>query len=255
MHEPTGIESMNAEPVISLRGYGGEVRRHRHAFHQFVLPLRGRLDLDTHAGARCVDAARALLIPANEDHCFRAEGENRFAVVDVADDHPLCERAQREPAFAVSPALTHQLAQLESCADGGNLSPRFRHHWTALLFETVAAGGDPAADAASRRFDFAVARIRAGRVAGVADLASQVGLSVARVHALFRHHAGTTPGDFLLRARLDRGASMLAASDRPIADIALDCGFSEHSAFTRAFRRVYGTSPSAYRQRSRTASH
>jgi AraC-like DNA-binding protein len=255
MHEEAGFETMNTEPVISLRSYGGEARRHRHAFHQFVLPLRGRLDLDTHAGARRVDAATALLIPANEDHCFHAEGENRFAVVDVVEDHPLCERAQREPAFAVSPALTHQLAQLESCAAAGDLSPRFRHHWTALLFETLEVGGAAAADAASRRFAFAVARIRSGRVSDVADLASQLGLSVARVHALFRRHVGTTPGDFLLRARLDRGASMLVAGDRPIADIALDCGFSEHSAFTRAFRRVYGTSPSAYRQRARGVRH
>jgi len=245
---------MNSEPAISLRSYGGEVRHHRHAFHQFVLPLRGRLDLDTHAGARCVDAATALLIPANEDHCFRAEGDNRFAVVDVAEDHPLCERARREPALAVSPALTHQLAQLEWCAAAGELSPRFRHHWTALLLETLAGDGHPA-DAASRRFEFAVARIRAGRVVGVADLASQIGLSAARVHALFRRHAGTTPGDYLLRARLERGASMLATGDRPIADIALDCGFSEHSAFTRAFRRLRGTSPSAYRQRVRKTRH
>lgn len=255
MHDETGIELMNSEPVISLRSYGGEARHHRHGFHQFVLPLRGRLELDTHAGARCVDAATALLIPANEDHCFRAEGENRFAVVDVADDHPLCERAQKEPALVVSPALTHQLAQLESCAQMGTLSARFRHHWTALLFETLETGVAPAADSASRRFEFAVARIRSGRVADVADLASQVGLSVARVHALFRRHAGTTPGDYLLRARLERGAAMLAASDRPIADIALDCGFSEHSAFTRAFRRVRGTSPSGYRRRVRKWRH
>ncbi|MDZ7828894.1 MAG: AraC family transcriptional regulator [Halofilum sp. (in: g-proteobacteria)] len=251
MHDQTGIEVMNAEPVISLRSYGGEVCHHRHAFHQFVLPLRGRLELDTHAGARCVDAATALLIPANEDHCFRAAGDNRFAVVDVADDHPLCERAQREPAFAVSPALTHQLAQLEWCTANGGLSARFRHHWTALLFETLAGDGAPAADAASRRFEFALARIRTGRVNSVADLAAQAGLSVARVHALFRRHAGTTPGECLLRARLERGATMLATSDRPIADIALDCGFSEHSAFTRAFRRVYGMSPSGYRRRVR----
>jgi AraC-like DNA-binding protein len=53
----------------------------------------------------------------------------------------------------------------------------------------------------------------------------------------------------LSEIRLDRAKDRLAGSTEPIVEIALDVGFSEQSAFTRAFRRRFGESPAAYRRR------
>lgn len=243
---------MFMQPAISLRSYGDEVRRHRHAFHQFVLPLHGVLELDTPAGERPVDADTAVLIPAGMAHSFRARGDNRFAVVDVAGERPIPERVRNEPAFPVSAALRHQLALLESGAWSGTASSP-RYLWNALVFDALA--GEAGSAGGARRFTEAVACIRADASQSVTALATAVGVSAARLHALFRHHAGTTPGDCILQARLERGAAALAEGDRPITAIALDCGFSEHSAFTRAFSRVYGVSPSDYRRRYRSSRH
>lgn len=44
-------------------------------------------------------------------------------------------------------------------------------------------------------------------------------------------------------------ATRLLAADRSLNDIALQLGFSDHSNFSRAFRRWYGVSPSTYRGR------
>jgi AraC-like DNA-binding protein len=41
---------------------------------------------------------------------------------------------------------------------------------------------------------------------------------------------------------------LLLESDASIAEIALNCGFADHSAFTRAFRAVTSYSPSEYRR-------
>lgn len=241
------------QAAISLRSYGETVRRHRHDFNQFVLPLRGVLELDTPVGATPVDADTAVLIPAGMDHSFRAAGDNRFAVVDVGGDRPLPLRGRNEPSFGVSPALRHQLARLEtrSAGDGAMVSPRYL--WNALLFDSL----DPSAAAAAgaHRFAAAIDCIRADAAVTVTALARFVGVSTARLHTLFRQHAATTPGDCILQARLERGARALLDSHRPIADIALDCGFSEHSAFTRAFARVHGMSPAQYRQHHRASRH
>jgi transcriptional regulator GlxA family with amidase domain len=38
-------------------------------------------------------------------------------------------------------------------------------------------------------------------------------------------------------------------SRRPLANVALDTGFSDQAQFTKAFRRTYGIPPGAYRYR------
>jgi AraC family transcriptional regulator len=50
-----------------------------------------------------------------------------------------------------------------------------------------------------------------------------------------------------LSLRLERAIQLLE-HDQPVAHVAADCGFTDHSAFTRAFRRHVGLAPSEYRQ-------
>jgi AraC family transcriptional regulator len=58
-----------------------------------------------------------------------------------------------------------------------------------------------------------------------------------------------TPKQFTLRIRLDRAASELLTSNRSIIEIALAFGFENHETFSRAFRKRFQLSPSAYRKR------
>jgi AraC family transcriptional regulator len=58
----------------------------------------------------------------------------------------------------------------------------------------------------------------------------------------------------VLRTRLHRAAVQLARSDQPVAAIAFEAGFNDLSTFNRRFRRLLGSSPTAYRARAGTAS-
>ena len=57
-----------------------------------------------------------------------------------------------------------------------------------------------------------------------------------------------SPYRWLVERRIDQGKALLAASDLPIADIAVRTGFSDQAAFTRAFRRLVGDSPGRWRR-------
>lgn len=238
-------------PVIDLRSYGGEYRSHRHDHHQFVLPLHGRLELDTPVGARCVDSVTGILIPAGETHGFAARGGNRFVVVDVpaASDGRIFDRALREPSLPLPCGLHHHLALLAERAAGPPLSAAFRRQWTALLIGALAAPATARHTGESR-----VARATAWidgnlqRPLSVSGVAASVGLSPARLRALFQDELGCSPRAWIAAARLTRGAHLLACTDRPVADIALACGFGDQSAFTRAFVRGHGTSPARWRR-------
>ncbi len=83
-------------------------------------------------------------------------------------------------------------------------------------------------------------------------LAGWAGLSPFHAHRVFRAASGETLKQFTLRLRLDRAAAMLLATEHPVIEVALECGFHGHEAFSRAFRKRFGMTPSAYRARGFT---
>jgi transcriptional regulator GlxA family with amidase domain len=63
----------------------------------------------------------------------------------------------------------------------------------------------------------------------------------------FREQTGSTPLQWLLRARVRRAQYLLENSDHTVERIAQQAGFGSPTAFRERFRRVVGTSPQAYR--------
>lgn len=81
------------------------------------------------------------------------------------------------------------------------------------------------------------------------DLAKRTGMSVRQFNRRFREVFGTNPRTFLIKTRVQAACELLRTTDRPIAEIALEFGFCDQSAFTQHFRRHMGITPAAYRRR------
>jgi AraC-like DNA-binding protein len=88
-----------------------------------------------------------------------------------------------------------------------------------------------------------------------ASVAVQSGISVRYLHQLLEP-TGRTFSQHLLEQRLERARVELRKPDhrRKIADIAVDCGFSDISHFNRSFRRAFGDTPNGVRVRAARAS-
>jgi AraC family transcriptional regulator len=81
------------------------------------------------------------------------------------------------------------------------------------------------------------------------DMAESSDLSVAHFSQVFRNSTGDeTPHGFVLRIRVERAKELLRADSARVIDVALACGFKTQQHFARAFRHVYGVSPSEYRR-------
>lgn len=80
------------------------------------------------------------------------------------------------------------------------------------------------------------------------DVARRVGLSSFHFLRLFGKVVGTSPHQYLVRARLRRAAELLADPSLPITRIAYDVGFLDLSNFIRTFRRAAGVSPRTFRR-------
>jgi AraC-like DNA-binding protein len=81
------------------------------------------------------------------------------------------------------------------------------------------------------------------------ELASRAHLSRFHFDRLVAAAAGEPPAALRRRILLERAAYQLITSDQDVLDVALGAGYSSHEAFTRAFARAYGRSPSDWRRR------
>lgn len=80
------------------------------------------------------------------------------------------------------------------------------------------------------------------------DVARAVHISPSHFSHLIRRESGATFTELLNRMRVDRAAELLAHTDKPLAAIALECGFRDQSYFTKVFKRYRHTTPLRYRK-------
>ena len=81
----------------------------------------------------------------------------------------------------------------------------------------------------------------------VPDLAAMAHLSPSQFTRSFKAACGLPPYRFILERRLERAKQLLSTTDMPVAEVALDSGFSCQSHLTNVFKRMMGTSPAKFR--------
>ena len=235
--------------ALDLRSYPGESHAHDHPYHQVILALEGGLDMEIGGRPGRVDSARGALVPAGTLHAFAGIGRNRFVTLDIgaaSNAEPRRLLTATTPFFAVPRAVEHLLAYVGTRAEAlGGAADHVAPLLAAALAESEAETLTP--EAVLKAADFM--RRAYPRPITCADAAHAAGISTAHLHALFKQWLGMSPGRYLGEIRLEQAKDRLAGSIDPIVEIALGVGFSEQSAFTRAFRRRFGESPAAYRRR------
>ena len=81
----------------------------------------------------------------------------------------------------------------------------------------------------------------------VDSLAKQVGLSRTRLAERFRDFLGMSPIAYLTEWRMMLASDALRSTQKSVADVALDVGYSSEAAFNRAFKRRFDLPPAQFR--------
>ncbi len=84
-------------------------------------------------------------------------------------------------------------------------------------------------------------------------LAGRAGVSERHLTRLFNDEVGTTPGRFVEKVRVEAAQHLLEATTGPLDVIARRTGLGTAETLRRAFTRVLGISPGAYRNRFHTS--
>lgn len=135
--------------------------------------------------------------------------------------------ATRLPELVLSEVLRTHLAT----------APAIDHGWIAALHDPILA---PALSALHED--------PAGRWT-VATLAGKVGVSRSSLDDRFRHVLGQSPIRYLTAWRMHLAGDLLATTELSVFTVARRVGYHSEEAFSRAFKRERGVSPSQWRTR------
>ena len=81
------------------------------------------------------------------------------------------------------------------------------------------------------------------------ELAAEAGIHPVHLSRIFRKYLGEGIGEYVHRLRIQAACRQMFQPHRTLAEIAMETGFADQSHFTRAFGRVTGMSPGAFRAR------
>ncbi len=84
----------------------------------------------------------------------------------------------------------------------------------------------------------------------VSEIANTANICPRECQRIFQQYLHYSPIEYLQRIRIFHAAKLLTDSDAPITEIALNCGFSNPSYFSKQFKTIMGSRPREYRAAS-----
>ena len=81
----------------------------------------------------------------------------------------------------------------------------------------------------------------------VSDVVDYIGFTRSYFTTVFHKYTGLSPQEYLLQFRFRKGCRLLTETDLSIQQIAEQTGYDDYMAFSKAFRKKFGISPTAYR--------
>jgi AraC family transcriptional regulator len=98
----------------------------------------------------------------------------------------------------------------------------------------------------SRRLAAHVDANLAGKIV-IKDLAALLGISVGHFCRAFKRSFGMPARIWIRQRRIEFAQGLMLTTGASLSEIALSCGMSDQSHFTRSFRRIVGEAPSSWR--------
>lgn len=252
-----------------------KTRLHRHDFAEVFWVEQGAAWHEINGERKSIDCGDLIFIRPEDTHVLSAATPAGFGLVNLAfperlraelkrahpREYALCypEGAPLPLRHRLDPVALRRLREEVLRLAGEPNRRLFVERFLLDLMCLVAAGGrEPGAGGENALPEWLRAACEAARAPevfarGTAGLVEASGRSAEHVARTLRRHLGKTPTDVLNQARMEHAGRELRMTNRPILDLALECGLSNLAHFYAVFRRHFGEAPGAYRKHSRRA--
>ncbi|GAT31888.1 helix-turn-helix domain-containing protein [Terrimicrobium sacchariphilum] len=241
--------------LIEAFGYSDEMVRHRYAFHrhtkhQLLSPQAGVVMVETADALHVVSALQAAWIPAGVRHATTIGEAPAYTLF-----FPAAKFRTPVESLHVLPAgsLLRELLMAGTATRKVPSAVR-QSLFTLLHYTCVQALKNPAQPSLPRPRSAALSKavdqlLQTLETASPASLARHAGVSERTLRRYFRSELALSPERYIQQARLTKAMQLLMDRRhvRSVIDVALEVGYSNHSAFSAAFRKFTGRSPVEFR--------
>lgn len=219
---------------------------HTHSRHQLILATAGSFWVETPARLHMCDPSVGVLIPAGCRHATTVTAHGSVSLFFSPGRY----RSPIRTVAAVS--ATPLLREMANAAAQGHtvVSGRMKRPFFDVLFALAVHGcraeaGPMLPVSADSALAGAVQHLLTHLAsASVPELARAAALSERTLRRRFVAELHLTPEQYIQRARLLRAAQVLASEPRTaVTEIAVAVGYTNQSAFSAAFRKMFGMSP------------
>ena len=227
---------------------------HDHAWHQLTFAARGHLEVITDQARHIVPADRAVWVPAGTQHAevmrapisMRSIYISRLAMPRAGRGDARAHQARGVRTIAVTPLLRELILHVSRIGALDRRRPE-QARLVGVLLDQLAAARDVSLalpsprDPRARRFAELVTR-EPGADASIAALARRAGASLRTIERCFLRETGVAVGDWRRRVRLFHALRLLEEG-ASVTTAAIEVGYASTSAFSQAFARQFGRSP------------
>ncbi|MBL7489996.1 helix-turn-helix transcriptional regulator [Frankia sp. AgB1.9] len=226
---------------------------HTHHFHEVEYAIEGVAEVETESARFLLPPQQAMWIPAGVAHCPTL---TRVKTVAVFFDPAMVPGTHdRARTLAAAPVIREMMIYGErwpiSRSSGDATADAYFEVLATLVFEwldheiplSLPTTTDPVVSAA---MDYTNAHLDQVELF---DVCRAIGVSDRSLRRAFSAVTGMAWRDYLLQSRLMRAMAILAEPGPTVLETATRVGFGSVSAFTRAFRRHTGETPTSYRRR------
>jgi AraC-like DNA-binding protein len=233
------------------------------AVAQIIVPRRGVFGIDQRHGEFVLDSGSVVVIDVGEVFRTRHPGPDGDDCTDVVPNAELLEEwshGRRHHVGRLRP--THQLAVnfITRILDAPGAAPIEAEDYSLLLLAILrhafsAPEGQTAAGTVSATQRARVDQVRELLASAptenwrLATIAKAVHCSPFHLARMFRAVTSTTISQYLVRLRLFLAAERIAGGETNLSSLAIETGFAHQSHFTTRFRRAFGITPAAARNR------
>lgn len=245
-------------PKVERRGYAASVARHKHDYHQVVLPRAGAMEIDIAGRGGFVNAAQGAFVPGGSVHEFVSSDRSDFIVLDIETSYftglrdGLCvlDDFARRTFFPMTPRLQLLVSYAASFGTAPGALP-ISGAWATLFIEDAALQIVDVGGARSRVVSRACQFIEENlaQPLTISMIARAAGVSERGLHDRFGRELRTKPFAYLTERRIARALDLLEQTGKPIEEVAFLSGYADQSTLTRALRKSRGFTPAAYRRK------
>ncbi len=228
--------------ISEHRIYSSSLKTHKHPYGQLIIPIYGRLNIETHALCSVVNEQKLFFLPPTCEHAFFAPLRNEFLVLDIPfsmlKNDDMIEIDGGKVIILDERWRAIKKLLLNECQDGKSTSAvnmLFSYFYRYLI--------------KSRRYkSIEYLNQHFSQDLDLKALAAIEHYNPRYYSEWFKRVMKVSPSDYIRKLRLEKAQELLTNSDYSIMQIAHIVGYRHNSSLTRAFKEELRMTPAEYRK-------